>query len=243
MEETRLALERSISPFPPFQLEKFAKTYSYEGAELSNALKNINFAIAGAVYGGDVEVGVEEEEQEGDEERQPEFFEEQLVKVVSAGALAQLKRVDFVPINMLDRMLRSPEAMRRTLSARDFEHFVATLVEQLGFENVIVTPRSGDHGRDVLATKRVNDIPILFAFECKRYKPDHPVGPELLRALLGTITHGSTKANKGVLVTTSTFTSGARKYLFTEPALDGKDFDGIVGWLRDYAKQSQGSNN
>lgn len=136
-------------------------------------------------------------------------------------------------MRLLDQILRSPELMRN-LSPQRFEHFIATLIDKLGFEDVVITPRSGDQGRDILAVKRVLGIPILFAFECKRYSPDKPVGVEILRALFGTISHGPTKANKGILVTTSRFTSGARKFLLTEPSLDGKDFNGIVSWLNEY---------
>ena len=80
----------------------------------------------------------------------------------------------------------------------------------------------------------MHGISILCAFECKRYAPDRPVGPEIARALLGTILHGSTRATKGVLVTTSRFTPATRTFILTEPSLDGKDFDGIVGWLQEY---------
>jgi HJR/Mrr/RecB family endonuclease len=207
-------------------------------------LARINAAIGAASYIGEAYF----EDSEGDDEpiqredAQPELLatamENRLVEVVPAAVLDRLKTVDFVPITILDQILRSPESMR-ALTARDFERFIATLIDQLGFENVVITPRSGDQGRDVLATKTMHGIPILFAFECKRYRPDSRVGPEILRALLGTITHGPTKANKGVLVTTSTFTSGARTYILTEPSLDGKDFDGISAWLKEYARQGR----
>lgn len=152
--------------------------------------------------------------------------------------ITSLKRVEFAPLRLLDQILRSPELMR-ALSPHEFERFVATLIDKLGFEDVAITPRSGDQGRDILAVKRVLGIPVLFAFECKRYGPDKPVGVGLLRALYGSISHGPTKANKGILVTTSRFTSGARRFILTEPSLDGKDFSGIVEWLKEYAKQSR----
>ena len=76
-------------------------------------------------------------------------------------------------------------------------------------------------------------IPILFAFECKRYK--NAVGPDIMRALLGTTTYRETRANTGVLVTTSTFSPGAQRFILTEPSVEGRDFDGIVDWLREYA--------
>ena len=52
-----------------------------------------------------------------------------------------------------------------------------------------------------------------------------------MRALFGVVSHSATRANKGVLVTTSSFTRGARNYILTEPSVEGRDFDGIVDWL------------
>lgn len=125
------------------------------------------------------------------------------------------------------------------MDPRAFEVFVASLVEQLGFENVQLTPAAKDQGRDVLAIKKVHGLSILFAFECKRFRPDQPVGVAIARALLGTVVHGSTRANKGVLVTTSRFTKGAQSFILTEPTLEGTDFNGIVEWLREYGAKKK----
>jgi len=235
LEMKRSAYEAALGPLLSPAL------YNYtDRPSLVAASERLNSAIADAVYIGEIEIDTEQEEDVGPSaETDDSTLEERLVDVVSADVLSKLKSVDFLPLNALDRILRSPEAMR-SLSARDFELFVATLIDQLGFEDVQVTPRSGDQGRDILAVKSVHGISILFAFECKRYKPENPVGPDILRALLGTIRHGRTSANKGVLVTASTFTSGAREYLLLEPALDGKDFEGVVDWLKEYGSQSRG---
>lgn len=241
-EEMRRSLERAIKPFSEIDVTYLQERYERDLLNIEAALSGINISIAGATFLGEVELGAGEEEERSREggavEPSQEEVEEQLVEVVPAEVVTNLKRVEFVPLRLLDQILRLPELMRN-LSALEFERFVATLIDKLGFEDVVITPRSGDQGRDILAVKRVLGIPVLFAFECKRYGPDKPVGVELLRALLGTISHGPTKANKGILVTTSRFTSGARKYLLTEPSLDGKDFNGIVEWLGEYGKQTR----
>jgi hypothetical protein len=230
----RLAIQGAVSPIIghlPYE--------SYP--RVVEAFGRLNTAVAGSSFVGELEI--EDATEEGGEssdsvEAQRHDLEEQLVAVVPADVLSKLKSVDFFPLSALDEILRSPDAMR-FLSAHDFERFTAALIDQLGFEDVKVTPRSGDQGRDILAVKRLHGISILFAFECKRYKSDSPVGPDILRALLGTMRHGRTEANKGVLVTTSTFTSGARNFLLTEPAIDGRDFDGIVEWLKEYGSKSR----
>lgn len=237
-EETRRALERAIQPLPEIDFTSLREMYKRDIANLEAAFRSISSSIAGAAFLGEVELDLIEDLETGREEVKEvaqEEIEEQLVEVVPATVIAELKKVEFVPLRLLDQILRSPDLMR-DLSPLDFERFVATLIDKIGFEDVVITPRSGDQGRDILAVKRVHGIPVLFAFECKRYGPDKPIGVDLLRALFGTISHGPTKANKGVLVTASRFTSGARRFLLTEPSLDGKDFNGIVGWLGEYAK-------
>jgi hypothetical protein len=195
--------------------------------------EGINQAIQQAAFLA--ELTLEADTPEGDDETPTaQETEAQLVKVVPAEALEKLRQVEFLPLIELDRVVRNPELMQR-FSGRKFEEFVAMLVEKLGFEDVVLTSRSGDQGRDVLAVKKVHGISILFAFECKRYTD--PVGPEFARALLGTIVHGATRANKGVLVTTSRFTPATRKFILTEPSLDGRDYDGLVEWLHEYASK------
>jgi HJR/Mrr/RecB family endonuclease len=114
------------------------------------------------------------------------------------------------------------------------------LVSRLGIDDVLLTPERADGGRDVIGTKRVLGIPLILAFECKRYAPENPVSVETARALLGTISHGEYRADRGILVTTSRFTAPARRFIVTSPLLDSRDFDGIVEWLGEFNKLQQG---
>lgn len=157
---------------------------------------------------------------------------QQLIEVAPAGALADLEAVSFSPLRWLDAALRDPEVLL-SLESREFETFTAALVERLGMKDVFLTPAKGDGGRDVIGTVRSAGLEFVVALECKRYSPDRPVGVEYARALLGTISHGGFRADKGVLVTTSRFTSGATSFILTAPQLDGVDFDGLKKWLAD----------
>lgn len=147
----------------------------------------------------------------------------------------RLLRVEFLPVRLIHEIRHRPEMMR-VLSPRDFERMTAELLSGLGFENIVLTPRSRDGGRDVVAVHRVRGIPVLFAFECKKYTKRR-IQLDILRGLLGTVVHGPTTANIGVLVTTSRFTSGARKFILSEARIDGKDFDDLVEWLREYRRR------
>jgi len=143
----------------------------------------------------------------------------------------QLEIVQFVPFKLLQKIKQDPSLMRH-VSPRDFERFVAELIDKLGFQNVVLTPQSNDGGRDIIATKYENGYPVIFAFECKRYAPHRKIGLDFMRALLGVITHRPTSANRGVLVTTSSFTKGSNEFIAAEPSIDGQDFNNLVKLLQ-----------
>lgn len=233
------AIKRKVmfDPITHYQRSLFNLESSYFGAAhfeshlfsgLRNSVDRINRSINEASYLG--EFIFDEDEEDLDSESRNEYIEETLIKVVPEEALDDLRKVEFLPIKILDDALRNPEIMR-TFEPRYFERFSATLIDKLGFENVTLTPRSGDGGRDIIAIHTINGIQILFAFECKQYK--RKVGPSSVRALLGTLVHRNYRANKGVLVTSSLISPGAREFILTEPSLDGRDFNDIIAWLRE----------
>ena len=226
----RSMLEISTRPYPDVQL-------GISGAELEflRSYEQLNRALADAAFAADVELddgdGVSEPEEHRD-------VESQLIEVVPADTLDALRRVAFAPFSLVAAAVARPETLWE-VTPRTFEQFIAELVSRLGIEDVILTPEKSDGGRDVIGTKRVLGFTLIFAFECKRYQPDRPVSVEYARALLGTITHGEFRADRGVLVTTSRFTDPARHFIVTSPQLEGVDFNGIVGWLREYATRSR----
>ena len=144
--------------------------------------------------------------------------------------------VDSLPLKLIARILRAPHEVRN-LSPRQFEEFVAEILTQLGFKDVILTPRSRYGGKDVIASHQINGIPLSFYFECKQYSVGHKVQLETLRALLGALAHDARNVNKGILVTTSTFTKGSREFILSESRLDGKDYDGILGGIDELKKK------
>lgn len=140
-----------------------------------------------------------------------------------------------VPFHLVQEVARDPRHMN-AFTPRQFEEFVAEILDAMKFEDIILTPEKGDGGRDVIATKIFSDIPITCYFECKKYAKGNKVQLQTLRALLGTVAHEATRANIGVLVTTSTFTKGCRELIVSEARLDGKDYAGILGWLEEYKR-------
>jgi restriction endonuclease Mrr len=146
--------------------------------------------------------------------------------------LSALVQVEQIPLRAIEIVMRDPRHLT-SLSPRQFEEFIAEIVDKLGFCDILLTPRSGDGGKDVIATRTINGIPLTFYFECKKYAEGNKVQLDTLRALLGTVAHDSRKANIGVLVTTSTFTRGCQDLIASECRLDGKDYNGLLRWIAD----------
>jgi restriction system protein len=94
------------------------------------------------------------------------------------------------------------------LSPEKWEEMIAGAYDRAGFDEVILTPRSGDHGRDVIAIKRgIGSIRIID--QVKAFKPGHLVTADDVRALLGVL--WADGASKGFLTTTSDFAPRLRK--------------------------------
>lgn len=88
-----------------------------------------------------------------------------------------------------------------------FERLAQRLLRECGFSNVEVTKKSGDGGIDGTGKLKINGIfSFNVAFQCKRYKG--AVGPGDIRDFRGSLT---TDIEKGVLITTGTFTKAAKE--------------------------------
>jgi hypothetical protein len=86
---------------------------------------------------------------------------------------------------------------------RVWEEILAGAFKEAGFEEVILTPRSGDHGRDVIAVRKgIGSVRILGSV--KAYKPGHLITKEEVHALMGVVAIDP-NASKGMFATTSDF--------------------------------------
>jgi len=121
---------------------------------------------------------------------------------------------------------------------RDFERLIAHILETLGF-NVKLTAPTKDGGCDIIAFS-VNDLAIQskYIVECKRYRPDCPVGVRLVRSLYGI--KDSNQAQHAILATTSYFTRDAIAFA-KNPSVIGlnlKDVNDISEWLKLCSKKN-----
>lgn len=94
-----------------------------------------------------------------------------------------------------------------SLPPSGFERLCQRLLRESGFERVAVTGRSGDGGLDGLGILQVNPlVSFKVIFQCKRYAGS--VGPDKIRDFRGAM---QGRADKGIILTTGTFTQAARE--------------------------------
>jgi restriction system protein len=99
----------------------------------------------------------------------------------------------------LDLLLSLPPA--------GFERLAQRLLREAGFTQVIVTGQSGDGGIDGYGTLQINQlVTFKVLFQCKRYAKS--VAPSQVRDFRGAM---AGRADKGIIITTGTFTAEARR--------------------------------
>lgn len=149
-----------------------------------------------------------------------------------------ISSVRTVTSDLLDRLARSPGLVQR-LHWRTFEELVAELFSRQGWEVELTAP-SKDGGADLYAARHDGFGRVLYVVECKKYSPERPIGPHLVRALYGVVERQ--RATRGVLATTSLFTPGAEheaELLHHRIALS--DVHDVNEWIRGSARRPENS--
>ncbi len=114
--------------------------------------------------------------------------------LVQAVALPWLEIVSFIEEN--------PDCLHQ-LPWERVEELVAGAYEREGWDEVTITPRSGDGGRDIIAVRR-GVCAVRIIDQVKAYKPGHRVTANDVRALLGVLA-SDLNVSKGVVTTTADF--------------------------------------
>lgn len=110
-----------------------------------------------------------------------------------------------------------------------FERLAQRVLRECGFTQVEVTKKSGDGGIDGTGKLKINGIfSFNVAFQCKRYSG--LVGAPAIRDFRGSLT---TNIEKGVLITTGTFSKAAREEAASPgkqqiDLVDGEDFINMI---------------
>lgn len=151
---------------------------------------------------------------------------------------SQILRLDLQEINdeLIRRLAERPELMRE-LNSRKFEELIAELLQDKGYE-VTLTPPSKDGGCDIFAIKRDDIGSALTLVECKRYAESNKVGVEIVRGLYGVVS--AEQATRGLIATTSYFTSGATAFRDkVQYRLSLADFGILSNMLRQFGKNKK----
>jgi restriction system protein len=112
-----------------------------------------------------------------------------------------------------------------------FEHLAKRLLRAAGFINTNVTGRSGDGGIDGVGVYRLSLVSFPVFFQCKKYKGS--VAPEKVRDFRGAM---AGRGDKGLLITTGTFTSDAKKEATRDgaPPIDLIDGERLCDLLKEH---------
>ncbi len=126
-----------------------------------------------------------------------------------------------------------------SISSEQFESLIVHLLQKMEFV-VEHTGKTGDGGIDIKAELPIPIRGGKFIIQCKRYNKDTKVDVKDIRELFGVI-HAE-MANKGILITTSDFTSKAIDFAKGKP-IELIDGDKLNSLLNQYLPDSVGSIN
>lgn len=120
-------------------------------------------------------------------------------------------------------------AQLRQMDPSAFERLAQRLLREAGFIKVEVTGRSGDGGIDGIGVLRLNLLSFHVLFQCKRYSGS--VAAREIRDFRGAMVG---RSDKGLFITTGTFTADAKREATRDgaPAIELIDGDQLCDLLR-----------
>jgi restriction system protein len=132
-----------------------------------------------------------------------------------------IKNIEKEPEKKIEKEETLLEVLK-SISPIGFEYLCQRLLREIGFENVEVTQRSHDEGIDGFGTLKLNPlISLKIIFQCKRYKKTvsrEKIG-DFRNAVIG-------RAEKGIIITTGTFSEDAKREANRDGAIPIELIDG-----------------
>ena len=132
---------------------------------------------------------------------------------------------DEIPTGYRDRALE----IMLALPPAGFERLCQRLLRESGFQKVTVTGKSGDGGIDGIGILQINQfLTFKVLFQCKRWA--NVVGSPVIRDFRGAMMG---RADKGIIITTGTFSSEAQNEAVRDgvPPIELVDGNGLVDLL------------
>jgi len=117
------------------------------------------------------------------------------------------------------------------LQSDQFERLAARILREAGFTAVTVTGRTGDGGIDGIGVLRVSLLSFQVYFQCKKHKGS--VGASAVRDFRGAM---AGRGDKGLLITTSSFTAEAQREATRDGAtpIDLVDGQALADLLKEF---------
>jgi len=164
-------------------------------------------------------------------------FPNEAIKAIDAYFLANCQMLPDYSLNALSdcaTIIRAkyidykhPTEIFLNLNPFDFEFLIGALFESMDYK-VSVTQSSYDNGIDVLAEKNILGQKEKVVIQCKKYTKQ-TIGVSDIRNLLGVIM--DKKVTKGFLITTTKFSSEAKKFEKNNPSIELIDYNGLTTLL------------
>lgn len=189
-----------------------------------------NWAIAGGVIGGWMIVGyvaslpLRPLRQRRDA---AERIAGQVKRAIEEAVEARKQEVEGEIRQEQEKRLTDLQNLRK-LTGYQFEEVVSQVLRRMGY-TAHRTRGSADGGVDIEAVTRDNERVVV---QCKNH--ESAVGPSVIRDLYGVVIHS--KAAKGILVSTGTFSDAARDFASHKPVelVSGTEF---LEWVKQYGIQ------
>jgi restriction system protein len=147
----------------------------------------------------------------------PTLLVQSLLEPYGENSEGRLVHAVTVPWRVIVNTLGRDWSVAFQIAPEKWEELIAGAFDLAGYDEVTLTPRSNDHGRDVIAIKKgVGSVRIIGSV--KAYAAHSRVRYDDVRALAGVLL-GDQQASKGILTTTSEFPSGITDDPFLKPLM------------------------
>ncbi len=223
LSEDLLAVPHGSGPGSQFDYElAWVRTYLKKAGALENSERGVwRLTPTGATMSDAEIAAIPRRVREQDRRRRMERD----VEEAAAGNEEVSDSEEAAELSWKDKLL----AALLEMSPDAFERLCQRILRESGFTKVEVTGRSGDGGIDGTGVLRLNLLSFHVLFQCERYKGS--VGASVVRDFRGAMVG---RADKGLIVTTGTFTSDARREATRDgaPAIDLVDGDGLCDLLK-----------
>jgi restriction system protein len=125
----------------------------------------------------------------------------------------QIIRSVAIPWTEIIKGLEQDHTFLQRIDPRQLEELIAEAYRREGYTDVVLTPYSGDKGRDVIVSATLPGIgTIRIVDQVKRYAAKRKVTANDVRAHYGVVSLDQA-VSKGIVTTTSDFAPGSKKNL------------------------------